>query len=108
MKIAAQKLVGKHDFTSFRSIQCQSKSPIKTLDNVNIVQNGDEIIFEFSARSFLHHQVRNMVGTLIEIGIGKDLDVDKIFEAKNRSAAGVNAPSSGLFFVRADYATDAD
>ena len=108
MKIAAQKLVGKHDFTSFRSIQCQSKSPIKTLDNVNIVQNGDEIIFEFSARSFLHHQVRNMVGTLVEIGIGKDLDIDKIFEAKNRSAAGVNAPSSGLFFVQADYATDAD
>ena len=108
MKIAAQKLIGKHDFTSFRSVQCQSKSPIKTLDSCSITQNGDEIIFEFSARSFLHHQVRNMVGTLVEIGIGKDLDIDKIFDAKNRSAAGVNAPSSGLFFVRADYATDED
>jgi tRNA pseudouridine38-40 synthase len=108
MKIAAQKLIGKHDFTSFRSIQCQSKSPIKTLDFVDIIQDGDKIIFEFSARSFLHHQVRNMVGTLVEIGIGKDLDIDKIFEAKNRSAAGVNAPASGLFFVSADYATDAD
>ena len=108
MKVAAQKLVGQHDFTSFRSIQCQSKSPIKTLDECKITKNGDEIIFEFSARSFLHHQVRNMVGTLVEIGMGKDLDIDEIFTAKNRSAAGVNAPASGLFFVKADYATDAD
>ena len=108
MKAAAQKLIGKHDFTSFRSIQCQSKSPIKTLDECNITQNGDEIIFEFSARSFLHHQVRNMVGTLVEIGIGKNLDIDEIFAAKNRSAAGVNAPASGLYFIAADYATDAD
>ena len=108
MKKAAQKLIGKHDFTSFRSVQCQSKSPIKTLDECNIIQNGEEIIFEFSARSFLHHQVRNMVGTLVEIGMGKDLDINEIFKAKNRSAAGVNAPASGLFFVQADYATDAD
>lgn len=108
MKTAAKKLIGNHDFTSFRSIQCQSKSPIKTLDECKITQNGDEIILEFSARSFLHHQVRNMVGTLVEIGMGKDLDIDKIFAAKNRSAAGVNAPASGLFFVKADYATDAD
>lgn len=108
IKIAAQKLIGKHDFTSFRAAQCQSKSPIKTLDSCIITQNGDEIIFEFSARSFLHHQVRNMVGTLVEIGMGKDLDIDKIFDAKNRSAAGINAPASGLYFVRADYATDDD
>ena len=108
MKVAAQKLVGKHDFTSFRAAQCQSKSPIKTLDSCSITQNGDEIIFEFSARSFLHHQVRNMVGTLVDIGMGKDLDIDEIFAAKNRSAAGVNAPSSGLYFVGADYAMDDD
>jgi len=108
MKSEAQKLIGKHDFTSFRSVQCQSKSPIKTLDECIITQSGEEIIFEFSARSFLHHQVRNMVGTLVEIGMGKDLDIDKIFNAKNRSAAGVNAPASGLFFVGADYAMDAD
>ena len=108
IKIAAQKLIGKHDFTSFRAAQCQSKSPIKTLDSCTITQNADEIIFEFSARSFLHHQVRNMVGTLVEIGMGKDLDIDKIFDAKNRSAAGINAPASGLYFVRADYATDDD
>ena len=108
MRNAAQKLIGKHDFTSFRSSQCQSKSPIKTLDSVNIIETGDEIIFEFSARSFLHHQVRNMVGTLVEIGMGKPLDIDKIFDAKNRSAAGINAPASGLYFIGADYATDVD
>lgn len=108
MKKAAQKLIGKHDFTSFRSSQCQSKSPIKTLDSITITQNGDEIIFEFSARSFLHHQVRNMVGTLVEIGLGKPLDIDEILNAKNRSAAGINAPASGLYFISADYATDDD
>lgn len=106
MKSAAQKLIGKHDFTSFRAAQCQAKSPIKTLDSCVITKNNDEIIFEFSAQSFLHHQVRNMVGTLVEIGLGKDLDIDKIFEAKNRSAAGINAPACGLYFVSAEYATD--
>ena len=108
MKIEAQKLIGKHDFTSFRAAQCQSKSPIKTLDSVDITQNGDEIIFEFSAKSFLHHQVRNMVGTLIEIGMGKPYEIDEIFAAKNRSAAGINAPACGLYFVSALYATDGD
>jgi len=108
MKNAAQKLVGKHDFTSFRAAQCQSKSPIKTLDSVSVIQNGDEIIFEFSARSFLHHQVRNMVGTLVEIGMGKTYDIEKVFNAKNRSAAGINAPASGLYFVDAVYAMDVD
>ncbi len=108
MKNAAQKLIGKHDFTSFRASQCQAKSPIKTLDSVSITQNGDEIIFEFSARSFLHHQVRNMVGTLVEIGIGKPYDIDEILTAKKRSAAGITAPACGLYFVSADYATDDD
>jgi len=108
MKTAVQKLIGKHDFTSFRAAQCQAKSPIKTLDSATIVINGDEIIFEFSARSFLHHQVRNMVGTLVEIGLGKPYDIDEIFAQKKRGAAGVNAPASGLYFVRALYATDDD
>ena len=108
MRAAAKKLIGKHDFTSFRAAQCQAKSPIKTLDSVTITQNGDEIIFEFSARSFLHHQVRNMVGTLVEIGMGKPLDIDEIFDAKNRSAAGINAPACGLYFVSAEYAKDGD
>lgn len=106
MHAAAQKLVGNHDFTSFRATQCQAKSPIKTLDACNITKQGDEIIFEFSARSFLHHQVRNMVGTLVEIGLGKPYDVDEIFAARNRSAAGPTAPAAGLYFISADYAND--
>ena len=88
MKLAAQKLIGKHDFTSFRAAQCQAKSPIKTLDLCTITQNGDEIIFEFAARSFLHHQVRNMVGTLVEIGLGKPYDIDEIFAQKKRDLGG--------------------
>ena len=106
MRAAAEKLVGQHDFTSFRASECQAKSPIKTLDSCRIEQDGDEIIFEFSARSFLHHQVRNMVGTLVEIGRGHDMDIDEIFAAKNRSAAGATAPADGLYFIRADYATN--
>jgi tRNA pseudouridine38-40 synthase len=108
MKNAAKKLIGQHNFTSFRAAQCQAKSPIKTLDFVSITQNGDEIIFEFSARSFLHHQVRNMVGTLVEIGMGKPYDMDEIFAAKNRSAAGINAPACGLYFIGADYSKGDD
>lgn len=105
MRAAAKKLIGNHDFTSFRASECQAKSPIKTLDKIEIIQNGDEIIFEFSARSFLHHMVRNIVGTLIEIGIGKPYDIDEILAAKNRSAAGPTAPAAGLYFIRADYAS---
>lgn len=106
MRIAAEKLIGKHDFTSFRASQCQAKSPIKTLDSCRIEQDGDNIIFEFSARSFLHHQVRNMVGTLVEIGLGTEYDIDDVFAACDRSSAGATAPASGLYFIRADYATD--
>ncbi len=103
MRTAANKLIGNHDFTSFRASECQAKSPIKTLDKIEIIQNGDEIIFEFSARSFLHHMVRNIVGTLIEIGLGKPYDIDEILAAKNRASAGPTAPASGLYFIRADY-----
>lgn len=106
MRVAAIRLIGNHDFTSFRASECQAKSPIKTLDRCNIVASGDKIIFEFSARSFLHHQVRNMVGTLIEIGLGKPYNIDEIFAANNRSAAGPTAPASGLYFVSAEYATN--
>ena len=103
MRAAAAKLVGEHDFTSFRAAQCQAKSPVKTLDQVEVTQMGDRIVFEFSARSFLHHQVRNIVGTLVEIGLGKPYDIDEIFAAKNRSAAGPTAPACGLYFVSCDY-----
>ncbi|MDR1361306.1 MAG: tRNA pseudouridine(38-40) synthase TruA [Rickettsiales bacterium] len=103
IKAAAAQLIGRHDFTSFRASECQAKSPVKTLDSANVKQDGDKIILEFSAKSFLHHQVRNMVGTLVEIGLGKPLDMEKIFAAKSRSAAGPTAPASGLYFVSADY-----
>ena len=105
MRASAKLLVGEHDFTSFRASQCQAKSPIKTLDSCCIEQKGDLIIFEFSARSFLHHQVRNMVGTLVEIGLGTPYNINDIFDARDRSSAGVTAPASGLYFIRADYAT---
>lgn len=104
MQTAAKHLIGEHDFTSFRATQCQAKSPIKNLDSCRIEQKGDLIVFEFSARSFLHHQVRNMVGTLVEIGLGASHNIDEIFAARARSAAGVTAPAAGLYFIRADYA----
>ena len=107
MKRAAEHLIGKHDFNSFRASECQAKSPIKTLDECRITKRGDEIIFELSARSFLHHMVRNIVGTLVEIGVGKPYDIDEILRAKNRSAAGPTAPAAGLYFVSADYSNDA-
>ena len=106
IQVAAQKLVGEHDWTSFRAAQCQAKSPIKTLDSCRIEQKGDLVIFEFSARSFLHHQVRNIVGTLVEIGLGAEYDIDEVFAARDRSAAGATAPAVGLYFIWADYATN--
>ena len=106
MRLAAQKLLGQHDFTSFRATQCQAKSPIKTLDQLDITVDGDHIIFELSARSFLHHMVRNIVGTLLEIGAGKPYDIEQVLAAKNRTAAGPTAPASGLYFIRADYSTN--
>lgn len=106
MRVAAKKLLGKHDFTSLRATNCQAKSPIKTLDQLDITIDDDKIIFELSARSFLHHMVRNIVGTLVEIGLGKPYDIDEILNAKNRSAAGPTAPASGLYFIRADYPTN--
>ena len=105
MRDAARLLVGEHDFTSFRASQCQAKSPIKTLDSCRIERKDDLVVFDFSARSFLHHQVRNMVGTLVEIGLGEDYDINEIFAARDRSAAGATAPACGLYFIQADYAT---
>ncbi len=106
MRNAAKLLPGEHDWTSFRASQCQAKSPIKTLDSCRIEKKDEYIVFDFSARSFLHHQVRNMVGTLVEIGTGAPYDIDEIFAARNRSAAGATAPAAGLYFIRADYATN--
>jgi tRNA pseudouridine38-40 synthase len=103
MNSAISKMVGNHDFSSFRASECQAKSPIKTLDLAEITVCDEKIVIEFSAKSFLHHQVRNMVGTLVEIGRGKPYDINQIFDARDRSVAGPTAPSEGLFFVKADY-----
>ncbi len=105
MRQAAQFLLGHHDFSSFRAAACQAKSPIKTLDKLDISTRGDEIVFEVEARSFLHHQVRNMVGTLKLVGDGhlKPEDISKILEAKDRKAAGPTAPACGLYLSKVWY-----
>lgn len=105
MQEAAAFLIGKHDFTTFRDSMCQAKSPVKTLDHLQVVRQGDEIRIEASARSFLHHQVRNMVGTLALVGKGKwsPEDVGKALAAKDRRAGGPTAPADGLYFVNVDY-----
>jgi tRNA pseudouridine38-40 synthase len=105
MHDAAQALVGRHDFTTFRSAHCQSDSPVKTLDRLDVARGGDRVVVRASARSFLHHQVRSMVGCLSLVGQGKwsAEDLRYALEAKDRASLGLNAPPDGLFFVRADY-----
>ncbi|GBR75062.1 tRNA pseudouridine synthase A, partial [Candidatus Termititenax aidoneus] len=118
MRTAASKLIGCHDFTSFRAIECQAKSPVKTLDKIDLsFQSSEfrkelqsencnlnsELCIDFSAKSFLHHQVRNIVGTLVEIGRGKPYDIESILNARDRGAAGPTAPAAGLFFISAEY-----
>ncbi|HEX8126264.1 MAG TPA: tRNA pseudouridine(38-40) synthase TruA [Allosphingosinicella sp.] len=105
MNKAAQELVGLHDFTTFRSAHCQSESPVKTLDRLSVRREGDSILIEAAARSFLHHQVRSMVGCLQLVGRGKwsAADLKAALEAKDRAALGLNAPPQGLYFVEAVY-----
>ena len=103
MIAVAPAFLGERDWTSFRAAECQAKSPIKSLESIQITNHESRITIEVSGRSFLHHQVRNIVGTLVEIGLGKDLNIDEIFAARNRAAAGPTAPASGLYFVAADY-----
>lgn len=105
MRKGAEYLLGHHDFTSFRAVACQAKSPLKTLDRLDIRQDGDEIVFEVEARSFLHHQVRNMVGTLKLVGEGKlaPTDIKMILEAKDRTKAGPTAPACGLYLSKVTY-----
>lgn len=105
MHAAAQALVGLHDFTTFRSAHCQSASPVKTLDRLDVARTGDRVLVRASARSFLHHQVRSMVGCLAEVGLGRWSvdDLAAALAAKDRARLALNAPPDGLFFVRADY-----
>ena len=105
MQEGAAMLVGHHDFTTFRSAQCQSDSPVKTLDRLEVRRVGEEIHLEAAARSFLHHQVRSMVGCLALVGRGlwAPADIGKALDARDRSALGLNAPPHGLYFAEAVY-----
>jgi tRNA pseudouridine38-40 synthase len=105
MREGARHLIGRHDFTTFRSAQCQSDSPVKTLDGLEVHKPGEEIHITAAARSFLHHQVRSMVGCLAMVGRGQwqPEDIRKALDARNRAALGFNAPPQGLYFVEAIY-----
>lgn len=105
MQEAARLLIGTHDFSTFRASECQAQSPIRTLERLDIERVGEEVRIHTSARSFLHHQVRNMVGTLVKVGQGRWSveDVARALAAKNRAAGGPTAPPDGLYFIRVDY-----
>jgi tRNA pseudouridine38-40 synthase len=105
MARAAESLVGRHYFTTFRAAQCQSASPVKTLSSFRVARAGEVIEARASAPSFLHHQVRSMVGALVEVGLGRWRieDVAAALEAKDRTQCGRVAPPDGLYFLRADY-----
>lgn len=107
MQQAAGMLIGRHDFTTFRSAHCQSDSPVKTLDRLELQRVGEEIHIHAAARSFLHHQVRSMVGCLALVG-QRQWQPDRMrdaLEARNRAALGLNAPAEGLYFVEAVYSS---
>ena len=105
MRVGAAQLVGRHDFTTFRSAHCQSDSPVKTLDELEVTRLGEEIHVTAAARSFLHHQVRSMVGCLALVGRGQWQadDIGEALAARDRTALGFNAPPDGLYFVEATY-----
>jgi len=104
---AARVLLGRHDFTTFRAAQCQANSPLRTLDRLDVTQRGEEIVIAASARSFLHNQVRSMVGSLKLVGEGKwrTRDIEAALAAKDRAQCGPVAPAFGLYLVRVDYGT---
>lgn len=105
MQEGAQVLIGHHDFTTFRATECQAKHPMRTLDSLEVTREGEHIIVRCSSKSFLHHQVRNMVGTLALVGHGKwtSADVQKALDAKDRRAGGPTAPAHALYFMKVDY-----
>jgi len=105
MHEAAQRLLGQHDFTTFRDSHCQAKSPMKTLERCDVVRSGESVQIWCEARSFLHRQVRSMVGTLVEVGVGKMSadDVADALAAADRARCGPVAPAEGLFLVRVEY-----
>ena len=105
MHAAAQRLIGRHDFTTFRSTECQAKSPVKTLDQLDVQREGERVFIYASARSFLHNQVRSMVGSLVMVGESRWSvdDLARALEARDRTACGQVAPPDGLYLVSVDY-----
>ena len=105
MHAAAQALVGHHDFTTFRDLACQAKSPMKTLDVADVWRQGDEVLLRFASRSFLHRQVRSMAGSLAEVGVGRwsAADLEAALEARDRKACGPVAPAEGLCLTHVEY-----
>jgi tRNA pseudouridine38-40 synthase len=105
MHEAAKILIGRHDFTTFRSTQCQAQSPVRTLERLDVARSGDAVEIRASARSFLHNQVRSMVGSLKRIGEGgwTAADLNEALEARDRAACGQVAPPDGLYLTRVDY-----
>jgi tRNA pseudouridine38-40 synthase len=105
MHAAAQRLVGRHDFTTFRDVDCQAKSPVKTLDRLDVTRDGEEVTICASARSFLHSQVRSMVGALVFVGEGRWSadDLSAALAARDRTACATVAPPEGLYLVQVDY-----
>ena len=108
MAAAARHLLGHHDFTSFRASACQAKSPLRTLDRLDVVQEGETVTVLAEARCFLHHQVRNMVGTLVQVGSGRWSPdaMPAILQARNRAKAGPTAPAAGLVLMAVQYPQD--
>jgi tRNA pseudouridine38-40 synthase len=107
MHAAAQALIGLHDFTTFRDVNCQAKSPVKTLDVASVSRVGDEVVLVFEARSFLHRQVRSMTGSLAEVGLGRWTaeDLAAALEARDRTRCGQVAPADGLYLTGVSYST---
>ncbi len=105
MHEAAQALVGRHDFTTFRAAECQANSPVRTLDQLDVTRSGEHIEIRASALSFLHHQVRSIVGSLEHVGSGKwsAADLKAVLDARDRARCGAVAPASGLFLIQVDY-----
>jgi tRNA pseudouridine38-40 synthase len=110
MHEAAQGLLGRHDFSAFRAAACQAKSPLRTLDRLDVSRLGEEVVLAVEARSFLHHQVRNMVGTLLEVGLGRRPVTwpRQVLEGQDRTRAGQTAPPDGLVFRFARYDPEPD
>ena len=105
MQEGARRLLGRHDFTTFRAVECQAKSPVKTLDQLDVERTGEEVRIHAAARSFLHRQVRSMVGSLVEVGDGRWSadDLARALAACDRAACGEVAPPQGLYLMRVDY-----